>query len=206
MANEIDIVHALVSFEGHLISGHDSGMLRVWDVVTGECCSELEGHKHADVVALSASWSRLASGSDSMLIRVWGMMAGAKMACNRSLLGHSGRVVSLAGWQNKVASGSSDGNIRVWDAQTGTRDTTLFLCSGAVSALVFHGDRLFSASSDKKIRSWAVGTWVLLRTVVAYGPTAKLYPCCLTVSGSKLVSGSKADPWQCSEGEPQGEL
>ena len=34
VVNDIDHVHALVSYEGRLISGHDSGRLRVWDVAT----------------------------------------------------------------------------------------------------------------------------------------------------------------------------
>ena len=78
----------------------------------------------------------------------------------------------------------------MWDAGTGALDATLAGHSGAVRALVVHGDRLLSASEDKTIRAWALGTWAGLRTVEAYGPEERRFPCCLAVSGSKLVSGS----------------
>ena len=47
-----------------------------------------------------------------------------------------------------------------------------------------------SASRDGTIREWALGTWGAVRTVQAYGPEGQQYPCCLAVSGSKLISGS----------------
>ncbi len=35
-----------------------------------------------------------------------------------------------------------------------------------------------------------MGTWVAVRTVEAYGPAGRQYPCCLAVSGLKLIGGS----------------
>jgi WD40 repeat protein len=97
---------------------------------------------------------------------------------------------SLAGWQDKVASGSGDKSIRVWDVATGAHDATLAGHSGAVRALVVHGDRLLSASEDGTIRAWGVLTWAALRTVEVYGQKAGQYLHCLAVSGKILVSGS----------------
>jgi hypothetical protein len=182
-------VYALAVWEGHLIGGHESGKLRVWNVATGECGQVLEGHDRA-VWALAVWGSRLASGSCDGSIKVWAMAAGAPWARERELLGHAGAVCSLAGWRDKVASGSGDGSIRVWDAGTGAHDATLAGHSGAVRALVVHGDRLLSASDDGTIRAWAVGTWAGLRTVEAWGRGTGLLPRCLAVSGSKLVCGS----------------
>ena len=153
-------------WEGRLISGHESGKLRVWNVATGECGQVLEGHAYGvdhnyGVRALAVWGSRLASGTENGPIKVWAMAAGAPWACERELLGHTGVVwsESLAGWRDKVVSGSLDGSIRVWDLGTGAHDATLAGHSGAVHALVVHGDRLLSASKDGTIRAWAVGTW-----------------------------------------------
>jgi hypothetical protein len=189
--HDVENIRALAVWEGRLISGHLSGKLRVWNVATGICTQVLEGHPRA-VQALAVSGSRLASGSSDGSLKVWAMSAGAPCTCERELLGHTGWVRSLAGWEDKVASGSSDGSIRVWDAGTGALVATLAGHSGRVHALVVHGDRLLSASSDGTIRAWAVGTWAGLRTVEAYGRETRSYPCCLAVSGSKLVSGSWA--------------
>ena len=80
-------VMCLAVWEGRLISGHASGMLRVWSVATGECEQVLEGHD--DSVDALAGWgSRLASGSRDGSIKVWAMAAGAPWACERELLGH----------------------------------------------------------------------------------------------------------------------
>jgi WD40 repeat protein len=145
-------------WEGHLISGHGRGKLRVWKVATGECGQVLEGHDTA-VRALAVCGSRLASGSDDGSVRVWAMAAGAPWACERELLGHARLVWPLAGWLDKVASGSGDGSIRVWDTGTGALYATLACHVGAVRALVVHGERLLSASDVRTIRAWALGTW-----------------------------------------------
>ena len=184
-----DSVRSLAAWEGRLVSGHDSGTLRVWNVATGECDQVLEGHDDA-VLALAVCGSRLASGCMDGSLKVWGAGAGAGWICERSLLGHTRAVWSLAGWQDKVASGSGDGSIRVWDVGTGAHDATLAGHSGGVWSLVVQGDRLLSASHDGTIRAWAVGTWAGLRTVEAWGQGTGQWPGCLAVSGSKLVSGS----------------
>jgi hypothetical protein len=69
-------------------------------------------------------------------------------------------------------------------------DATLTGHDGAVNGLVVHRDRLLSASADRTIREWALGTWAALRTVVAYEQGVRQIPRCLAVSGSKLISGS----------------
>ncbi len=109
---------------GRLISGHDSGKLRVWSVATGECDQVLEGHE--DTV-LCVGCVRVASGerlsgrvhpgvgdgcwwrADGRAIAAWLCSCGS-VAC---------------GWQDKVASGYGDGSIRVWDVGSGAREAKL---------------------------------------------------------------------------------
>ncbi len=182
-------VQALAVWGGRLISGHQCGRLRVWDVATAECGQVLAGHAQA-VRSLAVWGSRLASGSDDGSIKLWAMAAGAPWACERELLGRTGGVWALAGWGDRLASGSSDGSMRVWDAGTGAIVAALAGHSGAVWALVVHGDRLLSASRDGTIRAWALGTWAGLRTVEVYGRRTPMFRSCLAVRGSKLVSGT----------------
>ena len=87
-------------------------------------------------------------------------------------------------------SGSEDRSIRVWGVGSGAHEATLEGHSGAVTAMVVHGRRLISAAADGTMRIWGVGTWELLRTVVAYPADSDEYISCLSVSGWHLVSGS----------------
>ena len=89
-----------------------------------------------------------------------------------------------------VVSGS-DSSIDVWDAEAGKHVAALAGHSGPVHALVVNKNRLLSASDDRTIRLWALGTWEGLQTVQAYAEDTGMYPFCLAVFGSKLLSGSK---------------
>ncbi len=123
----------------------------MWNVATGECYQVLEGHNN-HVGALAVCCSRLASICwNDRSIKVWGMGAGAGWvdqgvgngagagwARERSLVSHTGAVLSLVGWQDKVASSLGDGSIRVWDVGTGAHDATLACHLGAVTALLVH--------------------------------------------------------------------
>ncbi len=186
-----DCVGALVVWGGRLISGHHSGKLRVWNVLSGACESVLEGHARG-VWALAVCMSRLVSGSTDGSIKVWAKEGPDAYACERTLVGHTSWVQTLAAWQDKVISGSSDGSIRVWDVEAGANDAKLVGHENWVNGLAVDGDRLLSASSDGTIREWALGSWEALRTVEAHGRGEEQFPRCLVVSGSKLISGSCA--------------
>jgi WD40 repeat protein len=187
----MDGVRCLSVWQGRLISGHGSGMLRVWNVATGACEQVLEGHSPQPARALAVSGSRLLSGSSDTSIKVWAMGEAAPWTCERTLLGHTDWVRTLATWRGKVLSGSDDRSIRAWDVETGEHAATLVGHESYVLALAMHGDRLFSASRDGTIRVWGLGTWEALRTVKVCGRGSLPHPWCLAVSGSHLISGSR---------------
>ena len=188
--DEEDPVSSLAAWNGYLISGHSSSMLRVWNMGTGVCDQELEGHT-GEVCCLAVAGTRLVSGSDSVdkSIKVWQMGTSVLWPCERTLLGHDDRVNILLIWQDKVLS-SSDCSVCVWNIGTGADEAKLTGHVDEVCALAVHRNRLFSASYDGTIREWALGTWVALRTVEAYGMGARQIPQSLVVSGSKLICGS----------------
>ena len=151
MLTEGDAINALAAWEDQLISVHGSGRVCVWDVRTGELRRELV---HTEYVrSLCVVGSRLACGSDVDSINVWAMGQGPVWPCERTLTGHTSWVISLEGWEGKLISGSSDNTIRVWELETGDLDATLTGHNGAVSGLLVHGERLFSASDDGSIRA-----------------------------------------------------
>jgi WD40 repeat protein len=198
-------VWSLSAWEGNLISGHGNGVIRVWNLATGECYWKLKGHRQA-VQCLTVSGTGLVSGSSDKSVKVWAMGAGASWPCERTLVGHTGGVNTLATWRGKVLSGSHDKSVRAWDMGTGAHDATLTGHKDAVCALAVHGDRLFSASGDGTIREWALGTWAAVRTVSAYERVWHQALSCLVVSGSKLISGSVDTLFESTGFEEQFEV
>ena len=122
------LVYTLAVWEGQLISGHGSGMVRVWDVRTEERQCELAGHT-ALVCSLFVVGSLLASGSFES-IQVWANVP--EWLCERTLTVQKSWVSPLAGWAGRLISGSGDRTIRMCELETGGLDATLTGHGGAV--------------------------------------------------------------------------
>jgi len=185
-------VWSIAVWQDNLISGHDDGKVRIWDLSKGLCEQVLEGHEDG-VNALVICGSRLASGSDDCTVRLWAMSPDARnpWPCERTLEGHRGLVSCLAVWEDKVISGSWDDSIRVCDVATGEHIKTLAGHADTVMALLVHGSRLISASVDGKVRVWALGgDWAALRTLAVYPAGAGQWVRCLASCGVGLVAGS----------------
>jgi hypothetical protein len=192
-------VWSIAAWHDNLISGHDDGKVRIWDLSKGLCEQVLEGHEDG-VNALVVCGSRLASGSDDCTVRLWAMSpdARAPWPCERTLEGHRGLVSCLAVWEDKVISGSWDDSIRVSDVATGEHIKTLAGHADTVMALLVQhssstaaGPRLISASVDGKVRVWALGgDWAALRTLSVYPAGAGQWVRCLASCGVGLVAGS----------------
>ena len=205
-----DFVEALAVWEDLLISAHGSGKLRMWNVATGLCIQVVEGDLDEEVSGfgvLAVCGSRLLSASESSPIKVWAMARGSAWSTDVVLTGHNSNVCSLAVFGSLVIGGLGNGIIDVWNLDDGKPDSTLVGHLGAVNALVVHGDQLLSASNDGTIRVWGVGRpWLWQRTVDAYDKEGMgMYPCCLAVSGSRLVCASSCI-FDHEEDTPQSEV
>ncbi|MEN6621707.1 MAG: serine/threonine protein kinase, partial [Smithella sp.] len=98
-----------------LYSGSDDGMIKIWDVVSGEHIAELEGHSSGVMsLAVSSDGQRLYSGSYNGIIKIWNAVSGE---CIAELERHSSGVMSLAVSPDgrRLFSGSDDGVIRLFD-------------------------------------------------------------------------------------------
>ena len=105
-------------------SGSADGVIRLWNVTTGQPLNTLEGHM-SDVwsVTFSRDGSILASGSADGTIRLWDATTGQ---LKQTLEGHTNDVRNVAFSPDglSLASGSLDRTIRLWDV-TGQRMQTL---------------------------------------------------------------------------------
>ena len=75
-----------------LLSGSGDHSARLWDVGSGACERELQGHTMAVCAVLFVDSGRVASASNDKTIRLWSLATGA---CERVFAGHEEAVCSL---------------------------------------------------------------------------------------------------------------
>ncbi|QRW11282.1 hypothetical protein RhiLY_10281 [Ceratobasidium sp. AG-Ba] len=118
-------VHSVaVSPDGKQIaSGCDDGMVRIWNVETGQATLlPLQGHWDVvTCIAYSHDGQRIVSGSADRTIRVWAADTGE--CISGPFIGHSDRLNDIV-WShsdNFIISGSEGGSVRLWCSATGVQ-------------------------------------------------------------------------------------
>jgi WD40 repeat protein len=108
-----------ISDGDRLISGSQDGIIKEWNLNTGECIRTYCGHTNS-IICLSYSPDRkkIASGSMDKTIREWDVTSGE---CLRIYLGHSGPVTCLSYniEGSRIVSVSRDKTIREWCVESG---------------------------------------------------------------------------------------
>ena len=98
-----------------LASGHYDGVIRLWDIRTGELILTIETDEVIQSLAFSPDGTILASGGsfENHLVRLWSAGSGMLL---RSLAGHDNGVdhVAFSPYGQYLASASYDGSIRLW--------------------------------------------------------------------------------------------
>jgi WD40 repeat protein len=138
-----------------LITGAVDGILRIYDMETGQTLTSLPGHSgEIRSLALHPFGSQIASaGSDSM-VRLWDFDV---VVQTRDLTGHDGPVwfANFDSEGRRAVSASGDGTARIWDAHSA--ETLLVLKHGSpVTMALFtpDGKRTITAGADRKIKVW----------------------------------------------------
>jgi WD40 repeat protein len=188
----------LADWEGRLVSGHRDGTVRIWNVETGECEQELKKHR-CRVVSLLVWGKRLVSGSLDSALFAWTMSDGGECTCinmrKTNILNQLFEESVFLLWRNQLLFGTSAG-LEVWsmhiDGTCASKLIHLKRDSNWMTAMTASDghDRLFTASRNGRLHSWARGTFASLRSVQAYDANSAMHISCLAMSGSRLVSGS----------------
>jgi WD40 repeat protein len=171
-----------------LASADMSGVVRVWDPVTGTPRHTLTSHISgvwALGVAPDGSW--LASADMSGVVRVWDPITGTT---RHTLTGHTSAVYALGvapdgSW---VTSADVSGMARVWDPVTGTTHHTLTGHTSGVSVLEVAPDGSWVASADVSgvVRVWDPVTGTPRHTLT--GHTSAVWALGVAPDGSWLAS------------------
>jgi WD40 repeat protein len=137
-------------------TGHDDGVVRLWNAAGMRLLRELGGHdRPISALAFSPDGSRLASAAEDRMICLWEVDSGRELG---KLARHTDHIQQLA-WHpdgRVLVSAAWDRTARVWD--TTTFEPVILLNSHAdrVTAMTFNPDGkvLACADSDKTIRLW----------------------------------------------------
>jgi WD40 repeat protein len=171
-----------------IATGHDDGVVRLWDTANEQLLREFRGHDLAvSAVAFSPDGTRLASAGEDKVIHLWDVAAGQRVG---SLEGHTDRVPALA-WRpggRQIASAGWDTTARIWDVARCEPVILLNSHAGQVHALAYSpdGSRLACADSGNTIHVWDAErhrTVGVLRDhagevrCLAYSPDGRLLAC-----------------------------
>lgn len=152
---------ALASDEKTLISGDEAGVIKVWDIQTGQLERTLTGQQGA-VRALSLSLDQryLASGGDK--IQIWDMQTGLL----HSTYDQPVWAVALSQDHKTLVSGSQDELLRIWDLNQAGQFRTLSGHTAAVYTVAISPDQtqIVSGSHDQTVKIWNMRSGTLIHT------------------------------------------
>jgi RNA polymerase sigma factor (sigma-70 family) len=186
-----EIRSVLFSRDGQtLISGHEDGYVRFWDVATGRKTRQFRAHSYSIIaVALSPDEETLATSSNSGIdgehaVRMW------ETATGKPLVRHPGPEQGIARVvfspdSRQVATASWEGAIHLWEASTGK----LLHHWQAFGLLAFTPDRkslIYGGWEDGRIHVLDLATAKETRQFTAH--VRGVHDMCLSRDGTTLVT------------------
>jgi WD40 repeat protein len=148
---------------GLIATGHDDGIIRLWDLAGKRLAAELSGHQEmVGALAFSADGNRLASSAEDKIVCLWDVGplpdGGRKGTPLGRLVGHTDRIPGLV-WHpdgQRLYSAGWDTTVRVWN--TSTCEPIILLNSHATQvhalALSADGGLLACADSAAAVHVW----------------------------------------------------
>jgi WD40 repeat protein len=139
-----------------LATGHDDGMVRIWDIVAGRLADEWLAHPSPlSALAFNREGTELATAGEERTICLW---RADTAELQIALAGHTDRVPALA-WHpggNRLYSAGWDTTVRVWDTTSGEPVILLNSHAAQVTALAVNaaGSLLASADSAEALHLW----------------------------------------------------
>ncbi len=207
--------------ESLVATGHDSGVVRVWDAESRALVHSLIEHSApVEVLVWSDDGTRLLSGSDDGQAIIWDIDTGEALQSLTHIYNEQPWKVWSAAWYpdgTRLLTTSDDGAIRVWDVATG-EELNFFANSyrladddvpgtGTTSAFwSSDGTQILASSDDGAVQVWDVDTGTVLLSLqtdllIAFGATWNQDQSQILVWGAGFFDPAFAGVYDATNGE-----
>ena len=151
-----------ISNDGELLcSAGADGVMRIWELSTGQCINVLRGSTKGWIYSVNFSPTQrniLSVGTHQHNVEIWDVSGTTGGVLLNTLIGHRDAVMSVhfSPDGKRIVSGSMDTDLRIWETSTGTNLSCLKGHDNLVSSVSFMPDneRIASGSRDQMVRIW----------------------------------------------------
>ncbi|KZT31354.1 WD40 repeat-like protein [Sistotremastrum suecicum HHB10207 ss-3] len=180
-----------------LVSGHDSGAVKIWEVESGNLLADHSAAHTNQIYSLAFSSDGLffASSSYDQTIQLWDGMTGDPIGNALSGYGELHRKIAISVDGRSVATAIGDGGIYAWDTARMKQSALLDAKSvtrgpyPSVIALSLDGRHLYAARSDHSIYEYNMDTGAEIGNVMR-GHRSTITHLSVSSDGTRLVSCS----------------
>ncbi|RKU29506.1 hypothetical protein C6497_06245 [Candidatus Poribacteria bacterium] len=175
-----------------LVSQSETGVIKIWDLATGQQIKELSGFNKEQISAsiFSPDGKIVAFGGGRGEIRRWNVLTGEYID---SFLENTGYISSIVYSPNgeTLASGSWDGGIRLLDTQSGGQKVIYKDTIDDITCLSYSSDgkRLAGGTRNRDIHIFDLSTEQKIHTLK--GHNSDVYSVAFSPDGNTLASGER---------------
>lgn len=145
-------VYCLQFVRHGLASGGGDSLIRMFDIRTGRCHRNLQGHSGGAVRALQFDEDTLISGGTDHDLRFWDL----RTASCTAVVDVGCRINALKFDSEKVYVGCADRTLKVYDMKSKKLEAEHGGHLGPIMCLAGHADQFFTGSTDQTTKMWSL--------------------------------------------------